>query len=102
MLRRIDGFGRFVDQQPARAGAYSFLQERFLNYNFEGSTDLASVPAADWDAGSGKQWTVPLGVTVGPILHPGKLPPNAQVGAYKNAVNPDFESRVPPQFMFPK
>ena len=60
----------------------------------------------DWLARSGQQLTLPLGGGVGKIFHIGKLPGNAKVNAYYNAVRPDFASewniRLEVQFMFPK
>ena len=90
-------------------GSYNnFLLQPFLNYNFEGGTYLTTVPiiTANWKADSGNQWTVPIGGGVGHIFHFGKLPVNAQVGAYYNIVKPDFganwQIRAQVQLMFPK
>jgi len=90
-------------------GSYNnFLLQPFLNYNFEGGTYLTTVPiiTANWKADSGNQWTVPIGGGVGHIFHFGKLPVNAQVGAYYNIVKPDFganwQIRAQVQVMFPK
>jgi len=90
-------------------GSYNnFLLQPFLNYNFEGGTYLTTSPivTANWKADSGNQWTVPIGGGIGHIFHFGKLPVNAQVGAYYNAVRPDFgpnwQIRAQVQLMFPK
>jgi hypothetical protein len=90
-------------------GSYNnFLLQPFLNYNFSGGTYLSSAPilTANWKADSGNQWTVPLGGSIGQIFHLGKLPVNAQIGAYYNVVKPDFgpnwQIRAQIQFMFPK
>jgi len=84
------------------------LIQPFLNYNFEGGTYLTSVPilTVNWKADSGNQWTVPVGGGIGHIFHFGKLPVNAQIGAYYNVVRPDdaanWQIRAQVQFMFPK
>jgi len=50
-----------------------------------------SVPkiTADWEAHRSDRWTVPIGGGVGKILRIGRLPPDAQLGAYYNVVRPD-------------
>ena len=90
-------------------GAYNNgLIQPFLNYNFEGGLYLTTSPVltVNWKADSGNQWTVPLGGGVGKIFHLGKLPVNAQIGAYYNVVKPDFAAnwqiRAQVQLMFPK
>ena len=91
------------------APAYSnLLFEPFVNYNLPGGTYINSVPliTANWEASSGNKWTVPLGAGVGHIFHLGRLPVNAQLGAYSNIVRPDngptWQLRAQVQFMFPK
>ena len=84
------------------------LVQPFLNYNFKGGTYLTTSPiiTANWEAGSGDVWTVPLGGGVGHIFHLGKLPVNTQIGGYYNVVTPDYgadwQLRVQVQLMFPK
>jgi hypothetical protein len=92
-----------------QGGSYSnFLMQPFLNYNFPGGTYLTSSPiiTANWNAPSGQQWTVPLGMGAGHIFHLGKLPVNGQLSGYYNVVHPDegpnWQLRVQVQFMFPK
>ena len=64
------------------------------------------VITADWKADNSNKWTVPLGGAIGHISHLGRLPVNAQIGAYYNVVKPDFgpnwQIRAQVQFMFPK
>ena len=90
-------------------GSYNnFLLEPFVNYNFEGGTYLSTAPefTANWKADNSNKWTLPLGGVIGHIFHLGRLPVNAQIGAYYNVVRPDFgpnwQIRAQVQFMFPK
>lgn len=84
------------------------LVQPFLNYNFAGGTYLTSSPilTVNWKADGSDQWTVPLGGGIGRIFHFGKLPVNAQVGAYYNVVRPEgganWQIRAQVQLMFPK
>jgi hypothetical protein len=84
------------------------LIQPFLNYNFPGGTYLTSSPVitADWKASGSARWTVPIGGGVGHIFHLGKLPVNAQIGAYYNVARPDYAAnwqvRAQVQLMFPK
>jgi len=91
------------------APAYSNgLVQLFINYNFKEGFYLNSSPiiTMNWLAATNQQLTLPLGGGVGKIFHLGKLPVNAQLGAYYNVVRPDFgpewQVRAQVQFMFPK
>ena len=75
-----------------QGGRYStLLLQPFVNYNFPQGFYLNSGPiiTANWKADSGQQWTVPLGMGMGKVIHLGKLPVNTQLGAYYNVVHPD-------------
>lgn len=65
----------------------------FVNYNFPESPgtylSFSPVITANWEARSGQQWTVPLGLAVGQIFRVGGQALNGQVGAYYNVVRPD-------------
>ena len=64
----------------------------FLNYNFPGGWFIGTVPVitANWNASGGK-WTLPVGAQAGRLIRlGGKLPLNLLVGAYYNAVRPQF------------
>lgn len=82
----------------------------FVNYNFPHSpgTYLSFSPiiTANWDARSGQQWTVPLGLAIGQIFRLGHLPVNAQLGAYYNVVRPDigpeWQVRAQIALLFPR
>lgn len=69
------------------------LVQPFFNYNFKGGKYLSFSPiiTANWEAASGQQWLVPLGLAAGKIVRVGgKLPVNLQVGGFYNIVRPDF------------
>jgi hypothetical protein len=64
----------------------------FVNYNFGGGWFVGSTPimTANWDTG-GTKWTIPVGMQAGRLIRlGGKLPVNLLVGAYYNAVRPQF------------
>jgi hypothetical protein len=80
----------------------------FVNYNLPGARYFTFSPIinANWEADSGEQWTVPVGLGYGKIFKIGKLPVNGQISLYHNVVKPtfgpDWQLRVQLQFMFPK
>jgi hypothetical protein len=79
---------------PAPAGTqYSlFTFNPFFNYNFGGGWFVGSVPiiTANWN-GPGAKWTLPVGAQVGRLIKiGGKLPVNLLIGAYYNAIRPEF------------
>jgi hypothetical protein len=90
-----------------RADINKMLFQPFLNYNFPGGKYLSFSPiiTADWEAESGQQWVVPLGLSAGAIVRLGKLPVNLQAGAYANVVKPDFgpgwQMRLQASLLFP-
>jgi hypothetical protein len=63
----------------------------FINYNLPDAWYLQFSPiiTANWGAKDSQQWTVPLGGGVGKVFRIGKLPFNANLGAYYNVVRPD-------------
>ena len=92
-----------------QGGSYNnLLVQPFLNYNFPGGTYLTSSPiiTANWKADNSDRWTVPVGGGIGHIFHLGRLPVNAQIGAYYNVVRPDdgadWQVRFQLQLLFPK
>ena len=81
----------------------------FVNYNLPNGWYLTSGPTltANWSApDSDDQWTIPVGGGIGKVLHIGKLPVNAKVAAYYNAVKPDggadWQLQFQIQLLFPK
>ena len=64
----------------------------FVNYNFPGGWFVGTVPimTANWMAG-GEKWTLPVGLQAGRLIKiADKLPVNMLVGAYYNALRPQF------------
>ncbi|HSM03619.1 MAG TPA: hypothetical protein VK858_03320, partial [Longimicrobiales bacterium] len=50
----------------------------------------APIMTVNWEAESDDRWTVPFGAGGGKLFFLGRLPINAQIGAYVNAVKPDI------------
>lgn len=63
----------------------------FINYNLPKAWYLSFSPiiTANWSAKDTQVWTVPVGGAVGKIFRIGKLPFNANLGAYYNVVRPE-------------
>lgn len=87
----------------------AMLLQPFVNYNLPDGWYLTSSPiiTANWKADkAGDVWTLPLGGGIGKLFRLGKLPINAQVGAYGNVAKPEFgpdwQLRFQMQFLFPK
>lgn len=94
--------------QSNKPDVNTFLFQPFINYNLPEQWYFGFSPiiTANWNAGSGQQWVVPLGLALGKIFTVGKQPMNVQVGAYGNVVKPDigpaWSSRIQIAFLFPK
>jgi len=93
-----------------RANVNQMLIQPFLNYNFPKSPgrylSFSPIVTANWEAGSGEKWTVPLGLSIGQIMKFGNQPVNLQAGAYYNVERPtgapEWNIRLQLQFLFPK
>jgi hypothetical protein len=73
----------------------AFLVQPFVNYNFGGGWYVSTSPVitANWLTSGDKAWTLPVGAAVGRVIKiGGKLPVNLSVGAYYNALRPEFGS----------
>jgi len=81
---------------PGRGGTrYSnFVTQPFVNYNFGGGWYVGTSPliTANWLVSGDKAWTLPVGGQFGRVIKLGKLPVNLQLGAYYNALRPEFGS----------
>ncbi len=93
-----------------RADINTMLLQPFVNYNIPGKPGryitFAPIVTANWEADSGNQWTVPLGLGMGQIMKWGKQPINFQASAYYNVKTSDngadWQLRLQAQFLFPK
>lgn len=85
-----------------------FMIQPFANYNLDDGWYIYSDPAitANWQAGGGQRWTVPLGGGLGRIFTIGNQPLNVRVGAFYNVEKPsnapDWYAKFTVQFLFPK
>jgi hypothetical protein len=107
-------FGALMNNQWSFAGwgerkVNAMLLQPFVNYNLADGWYLTSSPVitANWAAEKGRDvWTVPVGGGVGKLFRVGKLPINAQIGAYGNVAKPEFgpdwQLRFQVQLLFPK
>lgn len=90
-----------------RADVNKGLLQYFIVRQLGGGWYVNSAPSitVNWNAKPGQKWTVPFGVGFGKVAFLGKLPVNAQAGAYVNAVKPDvgpdWQLRAQVQFLFP-
>jgi hypothetical protein len=73
----------------------TFLAQPFANYNFGGGWYVGTSPVitANWLTAGNNAWTLPVGANVGKVVKiGGKLPVNFSVGAYYNALRPEYGS----------
>ena len=82
---------------PAPGGTRydTFLVQPFANYNFGGGWYVGTSPiiTANWLTAGNNAWTLPVGANVGRVIKiGGKLPVNFSIGAYYNALRPEFGS----------
>ena len=73
-----------------------FTWQYFINYNLPKGWYLTSAPiiTANWEAGSGDQWTIPFGGGFGKIFRIGKMPMNGQIPAAKYTL-PSYTTGAP-------
>jgi len=75
-----------------RADVNFMTLQPFINYNLPESYYFTFSPiiTANWEAESGNQWTLPLGLGFGKLIKVGgKLPVNVNASYYYNVVTPD-------------
>ena len=82
---------------PAPGGTRydTFLVQPFANYNFGGGWYVGTSPiiTANWLTAGNNAWTLPVGANVGRVVKVGgKLPVNFSIGAYYNALRPEYGS----------
>ncbi len=94
--------------QSDRQNVNSFYSQVFIVKNIKKGWYVNSTPiiTANWEAESGQQWLVPIGVGAGKLFRIGKLPINAQLGYYNYIVKPDngpdWQLRAQINLLFPK
>ncbi len=84
-----------------------FYSQIFVTKNLQNGWYVNSAPiiTANWEADSDHTWTIPLGAGTGKLFTLGKMPINAQVGAYKYLEHPtdaDWQLRTQIVLLFPK
>lgn len=85
-----------------------FLLQPFINFNFGKGWALSTVPivTANWDAESGQQWTVPVGLGISRTVVFSGRPMVLGLHYYHNVVHPDTAAggqlRFLWVFLFPK
>jgi len=69
----------------------AFFAQPFINFNLKRGWAISTSPAitADWNAPSGQEWTVPVGLGVSKVDRIGKQPVNLSLQYYHNVVRPD-------------
>jgi len=90
-------YGAVVNQLWRVAGSTSteainsFFLQPFINYNLKRGWAISTSPAitANWNAPSGQEWTVPVGLGVSRITMIGKQPMNIMMQYYHNVTRPD-------------
>ncbi len=91
---------------PRRVNQLTF--NPFVYYNFSRGWYLISSPVMteQWAAKSGNRLTVPLGGGFGRLFRIDRLPANARMQVFRNAVRPDFTAgwtaQFQIQFLFPR
>ena len=91
-----------------RASVNTGLIQPFVNYNFERGwyATFSPIITVNWNAGSGQQWTVPMGGGFGRVFRIGEQAFNAQLSAYYNVVHPqdagNWQLRFQLALLFPK
>lgn len=99
-----------VNTDAGRPDVNQMLIQPFVNYNFPNKPGryltFAPIITANWEAESGQEWTIPLGLGLGQIMKWGKQPVNLQVSGYYNIERPDdasrWQLRLQLQLLFPK
>lgn len=68
----------------------NFFVQPFINYNLKRGWAISTAPSitASWEAPSGEEWTVPLGIGVSKITMVGKQPMNLALQYYHNVERP--------------
>ena len=99
-----------VSEDDDRGEVNQFLIQPFVNYNFPSSPGRyltwAPIITANWEAESGEEWLIPVGLGIGQITRFGQQPVNLQASFYYNDERPDgapeYQVRLQLQLLIPK
>jgi len=87
---------------------HSTLVQPFINLNFKRGWSLSYSPVitANWNAASGDEWTVPVGLGVSKVAAVGTRPVSLSLQYYRNAVRPpgagEHQVRMVVSLLYPK
>jgi hypothetical protein len=99
---------RIMGDDPPGGGINQFLVQPFINYNFKRGWSIATAPiiTANWNAASGEEWTVPVGMGISKVDRIGNRPVNVSLQYYHLAERPtgtpDTQWRFVVAFLYPK
>jgi hypothetical protein len=91
LVNNIWSFGGTSGRDGTRYNVMTI--QPFVNYNFGEGFYVGSSPVitANWLVTGNRAWTLPVGGQVGQVVKlGGKLPVNLSLGAYYNALRPDY------------
>ena len=97
-----------VDPYKFLAATRALRHPDGLDREHPGGAGLENGFTANWKVNGLNRWTVPFGWSFGRIVRVGKLPINAQLGAYYNLINPQdlpygkWQVRLQVAMLFPK
>jgi len=86
----VNNIWRVMGDDPTDGGINQFFVQPFINFNLKGGWALSSAPAitADWNAPSGEQWTVPIGMGISKVNRIGSRPVSVALQYYHIAERP--------------
>ena len=103
LTNNIWSVGGNSDRDSVNKGLLQYFIVRQLGNGLY--VNSAPVITVNWKAPEGQKWIIPFGAGIGKLFRLGKLPINAQVGAYYNVVKPDigpkWQFRIQVQFILP-
>ena len=90
LINNVFSFGGTSGPAGTRYGLFTL--NPFINYNFGGGWFVGTAPIITAnELSGGAKWTLPIGVQAGRLIKiGGKLPVNLLIGAYYNALRPQF------------
>lgn len=87
----INNLWTFDDSDDADPAVNQLTVQPFINFNFGVGWSFATSPiiTANWDAESGQEWTVPLGLGISKVTAIGQRPTSLSIQYYSNVERPD-------------